>query len=65
MELATKGHVQEILSTLQPANAAQKMATVSVLESGAIAATQPDNAVLAMTFVHSACANLETAQYQL
>ncbi|OBT49199.1 hypothetical protein VE00_00197 [Pseudogymnoascus sp. WSF 3629] len=39
LELATKGHVQEILSALLQANVANKMATVFVLEYGAIAAT--------------------------
>ncbi|OBT85034.1 hypothetical protein VE02_04965 [Pseudogymnoascus sp. 03VT05] len=39
LELATEGHVQEILSALQQAIVANKMATVFVLEYGAIAAT--------------------------
>jgi hypothetical protein len=65
LKLATKGHVQEILSSLQPANAAVNTATVNVLEYGAIAATRTENAVLAHPFVDSACASLETAQYQL
>lgn len=38
LELATKGHVQETLHTLQQANVANKMATVFALEYGAIAA---------------------------
>ena len=65
LELATKGHVLEILSLLQRANAADSTATVNVLECGAIAATQKENAVPAYPFVESACANLETVQYQL
>lgn len=65
LELVTKGHVQGILSSLQPANAADNTATVNVLECGAIAATQTENAVPAHPFADSACANLETAQYQL
>ncbi|KFY71518.1 hypothetical protein V499_08289 [Pseudogymnoascus sp. VKM F-103] len=36
-ELATKGHVQETRHTLQQANVGNKMATVVVLEYGAIA----------------------------
>ena len=64
-ELATKAHVQEILSLPQTANAAVSTATSNVLEYGAIAATQPENAVLAHPFVDTACANLETAQFQL
>lgn len=65
LELATKGHAQEILSTLQQANVVDNMATVFVLEYGAIAATQTENAVLANRFVHSASANWETVQYHL
>ena len=65
LELATKERVPEILSTLQPAIAAANMAIVNVLEYGAIAATRTENAVLANPFVDSACASLETAQYQL
>ncbi|OBT76297.1 hypothetical protein VF21_03341 [Pseudogymnoascus sp. 05NY08] len=39
LELAAKGHVQEILSALQQVIVANKMATVFVLEYGEIAAT--------------------------
>lgn len=64
LEHATKGHVQEILSSLQPANAAVRIPS-NVLEYGVIAATQTGNVVPAHPFVDSACANLKTAQYQL
>ncbi|OBT76568.1 hypothetical protein VF21_05429 [Pseudogymnoascus sp. 05NY08] len=65
LELAMKGHAQEILSTLQPANVAETMAIGYVLEYGAIAVTQMENAVLANSFVPLAFANLETAQCHL
>lgn len=64
-ELAMKARVQEILSSLPTASAADSTATSNVLEFGAIAATQMENAVLAHRFVDTACANLETAQFQL
>ncbi len=64
-ELATKARVQEILSLSQTANAAVSTATSNVLEYGAIAATQLENAVQAHHFVDTACANFETAQFQL
>lgn len=64
-ELAMKEYVQEILSLLQTANAAVSTVTSNVLEYGAIAVTQPENAVLAHPFADTACANLETAQFQL
>ncbi len=65
LELATKGRVREILPTLQPGIAANNMAIVNVLEYGAIAAMRTENVVRANPFVDSACASLETAQYQL
>lgn len=65
LELAMKGHALEILSTLQPANVAETMATGNALEYGAIAATQMENAVLANPFVPLVFANLETAQCHL
>lgn len=63
-ELATKAHVQAILSLPQLVNAAVSTATSNVLEYGAIAATQTESVVLARTFVVTACANLETAQFR-
>lgn len=56
-ELATKVHVQETLSIPQTAYAAGSTATSNVLAYAAIAATQPENAVLALPFADTACAN--------